>query len=170
MTSRRKLERVQGTARQISATFFSVFLCVCLSHVLGNYIPSHVELASSTQTNAHAHKLPAMLLWVRRLLRLRGGGSAGDTEEAELYSWNGNLLQTVREQGEVVRVIDLQSRGALIWERGKHSANTLEHILAKANRAQHVPSFLKTQVAPYIVPTGRAAGVKEEEVVEEKKK
>ncbi len=66
-----------------------------------------------------------MLLCARRLLRLRGGSSAGDTEEAELYSWNGNLLQTVREKGEVVRVIDLQSRGALIWERGKHSANTL---------------------------------------------
>jgi len=110
-------------------------------------------------------KLPAMLLRVRRLLRLRGGGSAGDTEEAELYSWNGNLLQTVRAAGEVVRVIDLQSHGAIIWERGKHSVNTLEHILAKSNRAEHVPSFLKTQVATYIVPTGRAAGVKEEEVV-----
>ena len=166
MISRRKLQRVEGTARQISATCVFVILCVCLSHVLGTYIPSH---AKSTQTNAHifahAQKLPAMLLWVRRLLRLRGGGSTGDTEEAELYSWNGKLLQTVREAGEVVRVSDLQSRGAIIWERGKHSANTLEHILAKANRAEHVPSFLKTQVAPYIVPTGRAAGVKEEEVV-----
>ena len=99
-----------------------------------------------------------------RALRLRG---AGTTEGAELYSWNGILIQAVREHGDVVRVLDLQSNGAIMWESGIHSTGTLNQILSKALRTERIPAFLKDKVAPYIVnsmpgPT-QSAGVEAQE-------
>ena len=86
-----------------------------------------------------------------RLLRMRGSGAelfcvpAGAVGDAaargrggrgragKLYSWNGKLLQAVREEGEVVRLLDLQSSGTVLWERGQSvralGAQILKRIL-----------------------------------------
>ena len=89
----------------------------------------------------------------RAPMQLRGAGESGGAvaQTAELYSWKGTLLQAVREEGEVVRLLDLQSCGAVLWERSAHSAGTLSEILASAQRAKRIPAFLEKKVAPYIV-------------------
>ena len=89
-------------------------------------------------------------------LRLRGGDDPTASGGPELYSWNGNLVQVVRKHGEVVKLLDLQSHGAIMWEQGAHSASTLAEILSKAQRAAQVPSFLLAKVAPYIVQVENA--------------
>ena len=87
-------------------------------------------------------------------MRLRGAGADAGAR-AELYSWKGKLLQAVREEGEVVRLLDLQSSGSVLWERGQ-SAMALGEILASAQRALRIPAFLEKKVAPYIVESSPA--------------
>ena len=93
--------------------------------------------------------------WTLRLC-LRGGEDRAATGGPELYSWNGNLLQAVRKHGEVVKLLDLQSHGAIMWERGAHSASTLAEILSRSQPVAEAPSFLLAKVAPYIVPAENA--------------
>ncbi len=68
----------------------------------------------------------------RPAMRLRGAGAEAGAR-AELYSWKGKLLQAVTEEGEVVRLLDLQSSGTVLWERGQSAralgAQILNHIL-----------------------------------------
>ena len=47
-----------------------------------------------------------------------------------------------------------QSKGAVLWEKGTHSASTLDFILSSAQRTTHVPAFLRKQIAPYLADNG----------------
>ena len=47
-----------------------------------------------------------------------------------------------------------QSKGAVLWEKGTHSASTLDFILSSAQRTTHVPAFLREQIAPYLADNG----------------
>jgi hypothetical protein len=66
----------------------------------------------------------------RSAMQLRGAGADAGAR-AELYSWNGKLLQAVREEGEVVRLLDLQSSGTVLWERGQSASALGAQILKR---------------------------------------
>jgi hypothetical protein len=137
--------------------FISLFICVCSASVLcASFVDTNAAIEA--RSTSHAQKLEH----IKTVLRLRGAGE--DILDAELYSWKGNLLQAVREKEDVVRLLDLQSQGAILWERGTHSPSTLKEILANAVRATHVPSFLFKKVAPYMVRPGRSQEPLEESI------
>ena len=52
------------------------------------------------------------------------------------------------------RPANTQSKGAVLWEKGTHSASTLDFILSNAQRTTHVPAFLRKQIAPYLADNG----------------